>query len=175
MLELGLLKTGLRGLQILWCLLLTALIGNVIALSVRASTSATAAINFSMFVIVAAWLASVYGLLTRFFPPLENPNIALPADAAGALLTFIDGIVLSAKLGVVNCGDIKEKKDDLPGSWIAWGSANDEKRCREIQAGAAFMWFLFACFVGSAFFTWRDSRRGFSIPTSRPSMTQISV
>ncbi|KAL2109369.1 hypothetical protein VUR80DRAFT_2535 [Thermomyces stellatus] len=176
MLELGLLKTGLRGLQLLWCLLLTALIGNVIALSTSASSSATAAVNFSMFVIVASWLASLYGFLARLFPTLESTNIQLPADAAGSLLTFIDAVVLSAKLGVVNCGDIGDKKDDLPGSWIAWGSANDEKRCREIQAGAAFMWFLFACFVASAFFTWKDSRpRGFSIPTSRPSMTQISV
>ena len=130
-----------------------------------------------MFVIVAAWLASVYGLLTRLFPGLENPNIALPADAAGSLLAFIDGIVLSAKLGVVNCGEIGDKKDTLPGGWIAWGSGDDEKRCREIQAGAAFMWLLFACFVGSTFFTWKDSRRGrgFSIPSTRPSMTQISV
>src|SRR5699024_4091419 len=47
MLELGLVKTGLRGLQLLWCLLSTALIGNVIASSTSASSSATAAVNFS--------------------------------------------------------------------------------------------------------------------------------
>lgn len=176
MLELGLLKTGLRGSQLLWCLLLTALIGNVIAESISASSSATAAVNFTMFVIVASWLSATYGLLARLFPSIESTNVQLPADAAGCLLNFIGAVVLSAKLGVVNCGDIGEKKDDLPDGWIAWGSPDDGKRCREIQAGAVFMWFLFACFAGSAFFTWKDARpRGFSIPTSRPSMTQISV
>lgn len=177
LLELGLLKTGLRGLQLLWCLLLTALIGNVLASTQTSSSSATAAVNFTMFVIVASWLSATYGLVARLFPSLENTSVQLPADAAGTLLAFIGAVVLSAKLGVVDCSEIKEKKDELPGSWIAWGSESDEKRCREIQAGTVFMWFLFACFAGSGFFTWWDARRGrgFSIPTSRPSMTQISV
>ena len=174
-LELGLVKTGLRAAQILWCLLLTALIGNVIALSLKPAPSATAAVGFTMFVVVASWLAAIYGLLARLFPSIESVNIQLPADAAGVLLTFIDSIVLSAKLGVANCGDIDKEK--VPDSWIAWGSSDDGKRCREIQAGAVFMWFLFACFVGSGYFTWSDSRRmrGFSIPTSKPSMTEYSV
>ncbi|SPO06696.1 related to NCE102 protein [Cephalotrichum gorgonifer] len=176
--ELGLLKTALRGLQLLWCLILIALIGNVIALSRNPSGSSTAAVNFTMFVIVASTLAAVYGLLARFFPSVENPKVALPADVFASLLTFLGGVVLSAKLGVVNCGDLERLKGDkgLPGSWIGWGSADDEKRCREIQAGAAFMWFLFFCFVGSAVFTWRDSRRGFSsIASSLPPMSQLGV
>ena len=174
-LELGLLKTGLRGFQLLLCVLLTALIGNVIALTNTASSSATAAINFTMFVIVASWLASLYGLLARLFPSIENVKVQLPADAAGVLVNFIGAVVLSAKLGVVDCGDVDGKKEDKPGSWIVWGSGDDEKRCREVQAGAVFMWFLFICFIATTFFTWRDSRRGFSIPSSRPSMTQIGV
>ena len=174
-LELGLLKTALRGLQLLFCVLLTAIIGNVIALSNTASSSATTAINFTMFVIVASWVCSLYGLFARLFPSIENVKVQLPADAAGVLFNFIGAVVLSAKLGIVDCGDVEGKKEDKPGSWIVWGSGDDEKRCREIQAGTVFMWFLFISFIAATFFTWRDSRRGFSIPSSRPSMSQMGV
>lgn len=174
--EFGIVKTALRGLQFLWCLLLVSLIGNVIANEINASSSANAAINFSMFVAVLAWIATVYGLVTRFFPAAEMYIVALVLDGLATLFTFICAIVLAAKLRVVNCGNLESKS--LPKNYIAWGSAHDEKRCREIQASTAFMWFLFASFAASLFFTWKDGRRGFgggSFASSRPSMAQVGV
>jgi hypothetical protein len=82
--------------------------------------------------------------------------------------------VLAAKLKVVNCGDLDHKK--LPGDYIVWGSDNDEKRCRELQAGTTFLWFLFFAHIATLFFAFRDSRKGFSGSIgSRPSMAQLRV
>ncbi|PKS05828.1 hypothetical protein jhhlp_007657 [Lomentospora prolificans] len=173
--DFGFVKTALRVLEFLWCLLLVSLLGNVIASERNASTSANAAINFSMFVAVLAWLATIYGLLTRFVPAIEVNIVSLVLDGLATLFTFINAIVLAAKLRAVNCGNLDH--DSLPKNYIAWGSANDEKRCREIQASTAFMWFLFACFAASLFFTWRDGRRGYGGGSfiSRPSMAQVGV
>ncbi|KAL0942541.1 non-classical export protein [Colletotrichum truncatum] len=168
-------RVAIRGLQILWVVLVTALIGNVIALNINGSGSAMAAINFTMFVAVLCWLAALYGLATAFIPALAIPLIVLAFDGAALLFTFIDSIVLSAKLRAVNCGSLNP--NNLPGNYIVWGSANDEKRCREIQASTVFMWFLFASFGAAAFFTFMDFRRGGggSVRSSRPSMAQVGV
>ncbi|KAF6818457.1 non-classical export protein [Colletotrichum sojae] len=170
----SMLKIAVRGLQILWVLLVTALIGNVIALNVNGAGSAMAAINFTMFVAVVCWLAALYGLATAFVSALAIPLVVLALDGAALLFTFIDSIVLSAKLRVVNCGSLNSRNH--PSDYIVWGSADDEKRCRELQASTVFMWFLFASFCAGAFFTFMDFRRGGgSIRSSRPSMAQVGV
>ncbi|KAF6845192.1 non-classical export protein [Colletotrichum musicola] len=170
----SMLKIAVRGLQILWVLLVTALIGNVIALNINGAGSAMAAINFTMFVAVVCWLAALYGLATAFVSALAIPLVVLALDGAALLFTFIDSIVLSAKLRVVNCGSLNSRNH--PGDYIVWGSADDEKRCRELQASTVFMWFLFASFCAGAFFTFMDFRRGGgSIRSSRPSMAQVGV
>ena len=150
------------------------MIGNVIATNNHGAGSATAAINFCMFVLVVSWLAAIYGLVTRLRQGLEIPVVMLPLEIAALLFTFIGGIVLAAKLKVTNCGALDPKK--LPGDFIAWGSDNDEKRCRELQAATTFLWFLFFAFIGTGFFAYRDSRKGFGGSTlSRPSMSQLRV
>ncbi|KAK2003233.1 hypothetical protein LX36DRAFT_156076 [Colletotrichum falcatum] len=163
-----------RGLQILWVLLVTALIGNVIALNINSAGSAMAAINFSMFVAVVCWLASLYGLAAAFVSAIAIPIVLLALDGAAVLFTFIDAIVLSAKLRAVNCGSLIRR--DLPSNYIVWGSGDDEKRCREIQASTVFMWFLFISFCAGGFFTFMNFRRGGgSMRSSRPSMAQVDV
>jgi hypothetical protein len=170
-----LIKFGIRFWQLLWILLFTALIGNVIATTENASGSARAAINFSMFVAIVAWIAVLYGLVANFMTSLAIPMIQLPIDGAATIFSLIDAIVLSAKLKTVNCGDLDPKK--LPTDYIAWGSPNDEKRCREIQASTVFMWLLVVGFSAGTFFTWREGRGlgGGSIRSSRPSMAQVGV
>ncbi|CCC08873.1 hypothetical protein SMACR_07510 [Sordaria macrospora] len=161
----------LRCLQLLFLIILTALIGNVIALDVAASSTARSAINFSMFVIVLSWLAALFGLAAALFQRIAIPLVMLALDAAATLFTVIAGIVLAAKLGAVNCGDT----DGHGRNWIAYGSADDAKRCREIQAGTAFMWFLFAAFAAAltmAVMSWR--RTGGSV-RSGPMMSQVGV
>lgn len=161
----------LRAVQLLFLIILTALIGNVIALDISASSTARAAINFSMFVIVLSWIVALFGLAGAFFQRIAIPLVMLALDALATLFTVIAGIVLAAKLGAANCGDTKGHSRN----WIGYGSSDDSKRCREIQAGTAFMWFLFAAFAAAltmAVMSWR--RTGASV-RSGPTMSQVGV
>lgn len=169
----GIINAILRGTALLWTLLITALIGNVMASNVNAASSATKAINWTMFVAAWSWVAALYGLAAAFFTALAIPIILLPLDIFAVLFTFIDAIVLAAKLKGVNCSNIAHEGH----SWIGYGSHSNEKRCREIQASTAFMWFLWVTFCGCLFFTirgWRSGGGG-GFRSSRPSMTQVGA
>jgi len=158
----------LRALQFFWVLLITALIGNVIASN---NDGHMAAINFTMFVAVLSWLAVIYGLVASFFTSLAIPVALLALDGAAALFTLIDGIVLAAKLKAVDCSHPHQG----PG-WIGFGSADDGKRCREIQASTAFVWFLFVSFAASLALAFLGFRRmGGSARSSGPGMSQVGV
>lgn len=161
----------LRGLQLLWALLLTALIGNVIATNVAAAGTATAAINFAMFVVVLSWLAAIFGLASAFVDRLAIPMALLAADGAATLFSLIAGIVLAAKLKAVNCAETNDQAPD----WIGYGSHDDTKRCREIQASTVFMWFLFITFSAGLVFTYMGFRRGGGSVRSGPTMSQVRV
>ncbi|KAK4458041.1 marvel domain-containing protein [Cladorrhinum samala] len=165
------LNKPLRGLQILFLIILTGLIGNVIANNVSAAGSATAAINFTMFVIVLSWLAAIYGIVSLFVVRLSYPVVNLALDAASTLFTLIAGIVLAAKLKAVNCNHTENK----PASWIAYGSADNEKRCREVQASTAFMWFLWVTFTIGLVISLMGFRRGGGSVRTGPTMSQIGV
>lgn len=176
MVGVNMIKMILRCVALFITLLLTAMIGNVIATNIDGYGSATAAINFIMFVAVVSWIVSIMGIAAFFASVLSNPMIQTPLDCAAVLFTFIAAIVVSAKLRMVDCGDINDKK--MPSDWIAWGGPNDEKRCRELQAGAVFSWFLLTCFSASLFFTLKDAREhlgGSFRAASRPSMSQLHV
>lgn len=168
----------LRIAQLLLLVILTGLIGNVIATNISAAGSATAAVNFSMFTIVLAWLAALFGLATHFVSSLSTSSLVstarLALDAAATLFTFIAAIVLAAKVKATNCAAISP---DLGGDWIGFGSANDEKRCRQLQASTAFMWFLFALMAASLFFTFTGFRKGGGSVRSGPRsvMSQVRV
>ncbi|KAF5236090.1 hypothetical protein FAUST_6766 [Fusarium austroamericanum] len=171
----NLIQMILRATGLLMTLLLTALIGSVISSNIDAIGSATAAVNFIMFVAIVGWIVCIIGLLGFFVSALDKPLLQLPLDSIAVLFTFIGAIVLAAKLRVVNCGEINPKA--LPTDWIAWGSANDEGRCRRLQASTVFIWFLFACVSGSLFLTIRAARNTYGSlrsAASRPSMSQIS-
>ncbi|KAK4191202.1 marvel domain-containing protein [Podospora australis] len=165
------LNLGLRGLQLFFIVILTGLIGNVIATNISAAASATAAINFAMFVIVLGWLTALYGILSGVFVRVSYPVALLALDVSSTLFSLICGIVLAAKLKAVNCADTK----DHPSDWIAYGSADDSKRCRQIQASTAFMWFLFAGFTTSLVLSLMSFRRGGGSVRTGPTMSQIGV
>jgi hypothetical protein len=168
----------LRIVQILWALLLTALLGNVVATNISAAGTATAAVNFGLFATVVGWLAALYGIGSHFIESLAMPMLALGLDGAATLFTTIAGIVLAAKLKATNCASKLDPKD-LGDDWIGFGSANDEKRCREIQAGTVFMWFLAVTLAVSLFFTLTGWRRGGGSTRASsvggPSMSQFRV
>ncbi|KAI1099180.1 marvel domain-containing protein [Jackrogersella minutella] len=160
-------KSVLRILQFLLVLLTTALIGNVIASN---NTGAESAVNFIMFVCALSWITVIYGVVSHFVSSLSIPVVALGLDSAATLFTFIGAVVLSAKLQAVNCSNFGTKASD----YIVFGSNNDEKRCREIQASTVFLWFLFASFAASLFFVLKELRRsGGSV--RGPNMSQIGV
>lgn len=169
----GFLNIVVRGTALLWTLLITALIGNVIASDNDAASSARAAVNFTMFVAVLSWIVCLYGIASSFISALGRPIIMLPLDILGVLFTFINAIVLAAKLRAVNCSH----PGNVPSNWIGYGASDVEKRCREIQASTAFMWFLWVCLCGGLFFSFSESRSPFggSIRSSRPNMSQVGV
>lgn len=155
-----LIQIALRGLQLLWIVLLTALLGNVIATAHNDALVSNAAVNFSMFVTVLSWVVTLYGLAVAVAESLAIPIVVLAADAAVVLFTFIDAIVLAALLRARNCGD----------------EGGLEKKCRELQASTAFMWFLFATFLGSMALAGLGFRRGGGGSVrSGPTMKQVHV
>lgn len=157
-----LIQIGLRALQLLWIILLTALLGNIIATAHNNALVSNAAVNFSLFVTVLAWLATLYGLALAFVTSLAIPIVVLAADAAVVLFSFISAIVLAALLRTRNCGD-----EDAAGL---------EKKCRELQASTAFMWFLFASFLGTlALAALAFKRGGGASVRTGPSMKQVHV
>lgn len=153
-------QIAIRGLQLLWIILLTALLGNVIATSNNGSFVSAAAVNFSMFVTVLGWLVTIYGLAVAFVDSLAIPIVVMATDALVVLFTFIDAVVLAALLGVPKCGS----------------STDNEKKCRELQASTAFMWFLFGTFAASLAFAFLGYRRGGgSVRSGGPHMAQVRV
>lgn len=160
----------LRLLQFFLVFVATALLGNVRANSQHAYPTATVAINFVLFVCALSWIAVLYNLIANFVSAIVIPVLALALDAFAILFTFIGAVVLSAKLTTVNCASPGSR----PVDWIAFGSGDTEKRCREIQAGLVFMWFLFATFIATLVLAVREFRRnGGSV--RGPSMSQIGV
>jgi hypothetical protein len=159
----GLVKLGLRIFQLLCCLIGTALLGNVIAKNEHGAKDKNAAIGFCMAALVASWLAAAHGLVVRLYNSLENNWALLGADAFALFFDFIAATALSGLLGAVNCGALDPKKHS--GTYIVWGSDSDVGRCRTLQGGAVFLWFLFFAFAPTAFLAWKQ-RNDVSIRSS---------
>lgn len=151
-------QLGIRALQLLWIILLTALLGNVIASNNNGSFVSRPGVNFSMFVTVLSWVVALYGMAVAFVGALAVPIVVLACDALAFLFTLIDGIILAAMLGVPKCG-----------------STGDEHKCRELQASTAFMWFLFVTFAVSLAFAFMSFKRGGGSVRSGPGMAQVRV
>jgi len=132
----------LRGSQFLWTLLITALIGNVIASAFAGNPSS---INYAIFVAVFSWLVLFHGFAAAFVEGLAIPIVMIVLDGLATLLTFIAGVVLAAKLRVHSCGNHAY----VISNSLTNGSHDPTKRCHELQASTAFFWFLFASYVGS--------------------------
>ncbi|TAQ90870.1 hypothetical protein B7494_g824 [Chlorociboria aeruginascens] len=159
---------GLRSLQFIWTLLITALIGNVIA---RQGSSSNSAINYAIFTAVFSWIVLLYGLIAGFIEALAIPIALIAMDGLAILFTFIAGVVLAAKLRVHSCSNTVY----LDSNSLIKGSG---ETCKELQASTAFFWFLFATFIASAAVSGLSARgsgmssRG-GIRRGGPSMSQV--
>lgn len=96
----NIIQLALRGLQFIWILLITALVGNAIDDAFAGNPSS---INYAIFVAVFCWIVLFVGVAGAFTEAI--PAIAIVAlDGLAVLFTFIAGVVLAAKLGVHSCG-----------------------------------------------------------------------
>ncbi|CAO1600402.1 MAG: hypothetical protein L6R36_006807 [Xanthoria steineri] len=146
-------QLGLRGLQFLLTLFILALTGNVIAEAFAGNHSI---INYIMFVAVFAMLSLLYLIGAAIIESVAIPLAMLALDALNTLLFLIGGIALAAYMGVHSCsngGYVLTNK-------ITNGSRNPSKRCREMQAVCAFLWFGFAAWAASLALSALASRGG---------------
>lgn len=154
-------QVALRGVQFLWVIILTGLLGNIIATAHNDFLVHPAAVNFSMFVTVLSWLVVLYGLAVAFVDSLAIPLFVLAADALAVVFTFVDSLVLAGLLGAPKCGN--------------FSGNGQEKKCRELQASTAFMWFLFISLLGSLALAFLGWRRGGSASGGRSPTTMKQV
>ncbi|CAK7242747.1 MAG: hypothetical protein STHCBS139747_004246 [Sporothrix thermara] len=165
-----------RCVQLLLIVICVALIGNVIASNINGHMSA---INYALFACIIAWIACLWGMASAFLTMLADGVFAyglLAFDVLSVLFTFIAAIVIPAKLKAPNCGgDLSVERRGA--NWIGFGSDDDHKRCRELQASTAFLWFLFASLIASLVMTLVNFRRGggSSRGSSAPHMSQVRV
>lgn len=178
----------LRGVQLFLTVLITALVGNVIA---EAFAGNAAAINYAIFVAAFSWVVLLFGGVAAFVTSLAIPVVLIVLDGLATLLTFIAGVVLAARLGVHSCGNVvscavfiglEDDTDFFEQAYIRSnnltnGSNNPGKRCRELQASTAFFWFLFAAYAASTAMTvmagGSSSIRGGGIRKGGQSMSQV--
>jgi len=166
----NLLQVALRSLQLLLLIIFTALIGNVIALA----SQGNATVNYSIFTAVWCWLAIVYGLVAGVLDSLYIPIAALAVDVLAVLFTFVNGVTLAAQLGAHSCSN----DDYVNNNYLTAPTDDRSKRCRELQAATAFVWFLFVALIVSTVMgglSWKSggsSSRG-GMRRGGPSMSQV--
>ncbi|KAF4591822.1 non-classical secretion pathway, nce2 component [Ophiocordyceps camponoti-floridani] len=156
---------------LIWVLLATAVIGNVLHNNINGYM---APINFAMFCAALAWFPALYGFFASFIPAMVCPVFMIPLDALAVFFTFVGAVVLSGSLGAPNCGDLHFARHGR--HWIGWGAKNDVKRCREIQASTSFLWFLWVSLSFGLIFSIRSAgslsfRRRYY---PRPNMSQVA-
>jgi len=143
---------GLRGLQFLWTLLVMALVGNMIATAFSGNPSS---VNYTIFVSVFSMLSLFYLIPTALKPDFSfHPLLAVVLDLLNTLFFFCAAVALAAFLGVHSCSNDSYTRSNH----ITNGSVDSEKRCREAQASTAFLFFGFAAYLASLFFSIMESR-----------------
>jgi len=144
----------LRGVQLLFVVIIMSLIGNVIAMAFAGNPSL---INYDMFVAAFALLSLIYlGLVAWKEAFTGHPILPVVLDVLNVLFLFIAAVATAAELHVHSCSnDAYTMHNHLT------NGAHDRKgRCQELQAATAFFWFLFALWCASLFFSLLGARGG---------------
>lgn len=97
----NLIQVMLRGVQFIWIILVTSLIGNVIADHNGGDPSS---INYAMFVAAFCWIVwfiGIAGAVSDAVPAM----VIVAADGLAIIFTFVAGVALAAKLHVHSCGN----------------------------------------------------------------------
>ena len=90
-----LLQALTRGIQFLWILLITALIGNILA----GKTATNSTVNYAMFTAAFCWIVWFFGLAAIFVESIALPVVLLVLDGMATVFTFVAGVVIAKKLG----------------------------------------------------------------------------
>ncbi|RMZ88851.1 hypothetical protein DV736_g3922, partial [Chaetothyriales sp. CBS 134916] len=164
---------SLRALEFVWTLLIMALIGNIIA---EAFSGNPSVINYAIFVATFSMLSLFY-LFAAAISDSYVIHAALPllVDGLNVIFFFCAAIALAAELEVHSCNN----KTYTHSNRITNGAHNTAHRCREAQASTAFLWFGWACYTASLFFSFLDARgngvnlRSRGIRKGGPAMSQV--
>jgi len=163
-----------------------AIIGNMIASAFGGNPSV---INYDMFTVVFGMLTLFY-LIAIAFAEQFTFHKFVPAglDLLNCFFYFCAAVATAAELGTHSCNNtvsyIKYDRntcvalmiiqDYVTHNRVTNGSHNPSGRCREAQAATAFLWFTFALFVASLFFSLTSSG-GVNMRSKRgnPMMSQV--
>ncbi|KAF2403705.1 hypothetical protein EJ06DRAFT_527306 [Trichodelitschia bisporula] len=137
-------RTIARILQLLWTVLIIALVGNMIATATAGNPSI---VNYDMFVAAFSALSLFYLFPAAFRESFAIPDVVLLLDLANVLFWFCGAVATAAYLGVHSCSS----KSYTEHNKVTNGSKDTHKRCTEAQASTAFLWFGFACYVVTLF------------------------
>ena len=166
--------SALRLAQIFFAVVSTGITAYLVATTfTRAPRSVFSTVNFVIFVCVLNLVVGAYGLASRYVTKIAVPMVQLALEIGGSVFALVGGLVVSIKLGLVDCGQIATKYDDR--EWIAWWGDwspdldQEEQlsvvrtRCRVFQADNAFIYMMFITgLVGTflAFRVWKSGRGG---------------
>ncbi|RFU35897.1 hypothetical protein B7463_g465, partial [Scytalidium lignicola] len=154
---------ALRALQLIFSAVVLAL--SIVLIKNYGPGHAPSLFDYGAFCGGAAVLISLIGIVVAFMDSLQGV-IQGALDVLAAFFLMAGGIAFAAIIKAGSCGDTSpfgylDKKIFLPSNDKVFpGHSNKQfanelladikTRCRECQADTAFLWFAFACFVGTA-------------------------
>lgn len=163
----NMLQLALRGVEFLFTLIIMAIVGNMIA---SAFAGNPALINYDIFVVTFGMLSLFY-LIAICFRESFTIHKFVPAslDLLNSLFYFCAAVAMAAELGAHSCSNAAYTRSNH----ITNGAADMKGRCQEAQAATAFLWFTWALFTVSLFFTLTQSGGVNMRGPSRPNMSKV--
>ncbi|KAK0251769.1 hypothetical protein B0A54_00434 [Friedmanniomyces endolithicus] len=162
-----LINFAMRGLQLLWTVLVMALVGNMVH---DWNYGNSGVINYDLFVSILGLLSLFYLIPATFKEALAfHPLLPLILDAINTLFWFCGAVATAARLGAHSCSN----GDYLESNYVTAGSS---KRCHEGQAATTFLFFGFFAFLASTVLSGLATRGGANTrPGIRrgPAMSQV--
>ncbi|KAK4900790.1 hypothetical protein LTR17_017307 [Elasticomyces elasticus] len=167
MAAMNMVNMAMRGLALLWTVLVMALTGNMVDQWNRGNSGV---INYDLFVSIFALLSLIYLIAATAKEAFAfHPIIPLVVDILNCIFWFCGAVATAAKLGAHSCSN----RGYLDSNSVTVGSS---KRCREGQATTAFLFFGFFAFLTSTVLSGLATRGGANTrPGIRrgPAMSQV--
>jgi len=163
----------LRAVEWVFILIIMSLVGNIIATAFAGNPSL---INYDMFVAAFAMLSLIYLTLCSFNDGfVGHPILPITLDLLNCIFLFCAAVAMAAELGVHSCSNSSYTHSNH----ITNGSHDTDGRCREAQCTTAFLWFAWAAWMASLFFSFIGARndgvnlRGGVGRRGAPAMSQV--